>query len=133
MNKQLIIAQVEQSDRNIYITIEDGALVSVNYSQGINDIDLHFLQTHNQALTDYVIKELIRLGDEFYSPDLFFPSPYWDEQVKVIDATIWKLLNEENERAETIQKIQSVESEIQKVQNHFHKLQEELNRLKDRL
>jgi hypothetical protein len=29
--KQQIIAQVEESDRNIYITIEDGSLVSVNY------------------------------------------------------------------------------------------------------
>lgn len=127
--KNQIIAQVEQSDRNIYITIEDGALVSVNYSQGINDIDLHFLQTHNQALTDYVIKELIRLGDEFYSPDFFFPSPYWDEQVKVIDATIWKLLNEENERAEIVSSIISMENEIAMLQNQIENLRGKINRL----
>ena len=117
--KNQIIAQVEQSDRNIYITIEDGALVSVNYSQGINDIDSYFLKTHNQELTDYVIKELIRLGDELYSPDLFFPSPYWDEQVKVIDDAIWKLIREENERAELIE--------------HIEKLEEQLKELKSRL
>ena len=129
MNKYQIIAQVEQSDRNIYITIEDGALVSVNYSQGINDIDLHFLQTHNQDLTNYVIKELIRLGDELYSPDLFFPSPYWDEQVKVIDDTIWKLIREENERAEIVSSIISMENEIAMLQNQIENLREKINRL----
>lgn len=119
MNKQLIIAQVEQSDRNIYITIEDGALVSVNYSQGINDIDLHFLTTHNQALTDYVTKELIRLGDEFYSPDLFFPSPYWDDQVDAIDEAIWKLIREENERADLIEQIEKLEKQLTELKNRL--------------
>ncbi len=110
--KNQIIAQVEESDRNIYLTIEDGALVSVNYSQGLGDIDLHFLQTHNQALTDYVIKELIRLGDEFYSPEFFFPSPYWDDQVDAIDDAIWKLIKEENERADLIEHIEKLEKQL---------------------
>jgi hypothetical protein len=119
MNKQIIIAQVEQSDRNIYITIEDGALVSVSYSQGLGDIDLHFLQTHNQALTDYVIKELIRLGDEFYSPEFFFPSPYWDDQVDAIDEAIWKLLREENERAELIESIEKLEKQLAELKSRL--------------
>ena len=124
--KNVIIAQAPESDRNIYLTIEDGALVSVNYSQGLGDIDLYFLTTHNQELTDYVIKELIRLGDELYSPDLFFPSPYWDEQVKVIDNAIWKLLREEYEQAEISMKIELIMFEM-------NKLERELSELRNRL
>ena len=110
--KHQIITQVVESDRNIYLTIEDGALVSVNYSQGMNDIDLHFLTTHNEELTIYVMKELDRLGDELYSAELFFPSPYWDEQVKLIDDAIWKLIKEENERADLIEHIENLEKQL---------------------
>lgn len=124
--KHQIIAQVEESDRNIYLTIEDGSLVSVNYSQGINDIDLHFLTANTPGITNYVIKELNRLGDEFYSPEFFFPSPYWDEQVKAIDIAIWKLINEENERAEIIESIMLIENEIAKLQNQLTNLREKL-------
>jgi hypothetical protein len=124
--KNQIIAQVEESDRNIYITIEDGALVSVNYSQGLGDIDLHFLTTHNEELTIYVIKELDRLGDELYSPEFFFPSPYWDEQVKAIDDAIWKLIREENEQAELIESIMLIENEMAKLQNQLTELRNRL-------
>ena len=110
--KNQIIAQVEASDRNIYITIEDGALVSVNYSQGLGDIDLHFLQTHNENLTNAVVQELIRLGDELYSPQYFFPSPYWDQQVDAIDNAIWMILDEENKRAEVIVAIENLEKQL---------------------
>jgi hypothetical protein len=110
--KNQIIAQVHASDRNIYITIEDGALVSVNYSQGLGDIDLHFLQTHNENLTNAVVQELIRLGDELYSPQHFFPSPYWDEQVDAIDNAIWMILDEENKRAEVIIAIENLEKQL---------------------
>ena len=110
--KNQIIAQVHASDRNIYITIEDGALVSVNYSQGLGDIDLHFLQTHNENLTNAVVQELIRLGDELYSPQHFFPSPYWDEQVDAIDNAIWMTLDEENKRAEVIIAIENLEKQL---------------------
>lgn len=107
-----IIAQVEESDRNIYITIEDGSLVSVSYSQGLGDIDLHFLTTHNQGITSFVIRELMKQGDELYSPEFFFPSPYWDEQVKVIDDAICSLLKMENLKAELIGSIEKLEREI---------------------
>ena len=110
--KNQIIAQVEASDRNIYITIEDGALVSVNYSQCLGDIDLHFLQTHNENLTNAVVQELIRLGDELYSPQYFFPSPYWDQQVDAIDNAIWMILDEENKRAEVIVAIENLEKQL---------------------
>jgi hypothetical protein len=110
--KQQIIAQVEESDRNIYITIEDGSLVSVNYSQGLGDIDLHFLTTHNQGITSFVIRELDKQGDDLYSPEFFFPSPYWDEQVKVIDDAIWSLLKMENLKAELIERIEKLGKEI---------------------
>jgi hypothetical protein len=107
-----IIAQVEESDRNIYLTIEDGSLVSVSYSQGLGDIDLHFLTTHNQGITSFVIRELEKQGDDLYSPEWFFPSPYWDEQVKVIDNAIWSLLKMENLKAELIERIEKLEKEI---------------------
>jgi hypothetical protein len=107
-----IIAQVEESDRNIYLTIEDGSLVSVSYSQGLGDIDLHFLTTHNQGITSFVIRELEKQGDNLYAPEWFFPSPYWDEQVKVIDEAIWSLLKMENLKAELIERIEKLEKEI---------------------
>ena len=110
--KNQIIAQVLESDRNIYITIEDGVLVSVNYSQSLGDIDLHFLQTHNENLTNAVVQELIRLGDELYSPQYFFPSPYWDQQVHAIDNAIWMILDEENKQAELIETIKNLEKQL---------------------
>ena len=110
--KQQIIAQVEESDRNIYITIEDGSLVSVNYSQGLGDIDLHFLTTHSEGITSFVIRELEKQGDDLYSPEFFFPSPYWDEQVKVIDDAIWSLIQIENKKADLIERIEKLEKEI---------------------
>jgi hypothetical protein len=124
--KHQIIAQVEDSDRNIYLTIENGSLVSVNYSQGLGDIDLHFLTANTPGITNYVIKELNRLGDELYSPEFFFPSPYWDEQVKAIDDAIWKLIKEENERAEIIESIMLIENEIAKLQNQLTELRQKL-------
>jgi hypothetical protein len=110
--KQQIIAQVEESDRNIYITIEDGSLVSVNYSQGLGDIDLHFLNTHSEGITSFVIRELEKQGDDLYSPEFFFPSPYWDQQVKAIDDAIWSLFKIENKKDELIERIEKLENEI---------------------
>ena len=121
--KNQIIAQVEASDRNIYITIEDGALVSVNYSQGLGDIDLHFLQTHDENVTNAVIQELIKLGDELYSPQHFFPSPYWDEQVNAIDNAIWMILDEENEIAN---KMDSILLQINELDRQLSELKNKL-------
>ena len=109
--KNQIIAQVLESDRNIYITIEDGALVSVNYSQGLGDIDLHFLQTHNENLTNAVINSL-QEQDEMWSAEHFFPSPYWDDQVNLIDNAIWMILDEENKQAELIETIKNLEKQL---------------------
>jgi hypothetical protein len=111
--KQQIIAQLEESDRNIYLTIEDGSLVSVNYSQGLGDIDLHFLTTHSEGITSFVMRELEKQGDDLYSPEFFFPSPYWDEQVKVIDDAIWRLIRIENLRADLIDSIEKSQKEIE--------------------
>jgi len=111
--KQQIIAQLEESDRNIYLTIEDGSLVSVNYSQGLGDIDLHFLTTHSKGITSFVMRELEKQGDDLYSPEFFFPSPYWDEQVKVIDDAIWRLIRIENLRADLIDSIEKSQKEIE--------------------
>jgi hypothetical protein len=133
MRKNHIIAQVERSDRNIYITVEDDALVSVNYSQGLGELDPDFLYCHNQPLTKYVLNHLESLEQEMYSPELFFPSPYWDEQVDAIDDAIWRFIQDEQLKTETILKIESVKSEIQKVENMLYKLQEELFQLKSKL
>jgi hypothetical protein len=92
-----IIAQVEASDRNIYLTIKDGALVSVNYSQGLGDIDLHFINKHDAELTDFVIGSL-QEQDETWSVEHFFPSPYWDDQVNAIDNAIWDFINSKMKR-----------------------------------
>jgi hypothetical protein len=109
--KNQIIAQVKASDRNIYLTIEDGSLVSVNYSQGLGDIDLHFLQTHNENLTNAVINSL-QEQDEMWSAEHFFPSPYWDDQVNLIDNAIWMILDEENKQAELIETIKNLEKQL---------------------
>lgn len=114
------------SDRNIYLTIEDGSLVSVNYSQGLGDIDLHFLTTHDEALTNYVVTEIIRLENGLYSTEFFFPSPHWDEQVKAIDDAIWKFINKENERANIIESIMLIENEMAKLQNQLTELRNKL-------
>lgn len=117
--KNQIIAQVEESDRNIYLTIEYGSLVSVSYSQGLGDIDLHFLTTHNEGITSFVIRQLEKQGDDLYSPEFFFPSPYWDQQVKAIDDAIWKLIKEENERAELIESIEKLEKQLAELKSRL--------------
>jgi hypothetical protein len=47
-----------------------------------------------------------------YSPEFFFPSPYWDEQVKVIDDAICSLIQIEDKKAEVIERIMKLEKEI---------------------
>ena len=117
--KNQIIAQVLESDRNIYLTIEDGSLVSVNYSQGLGDIDLHFLQTHNENLTNAVINSL-QEQDEMWSAEHFFPSPYWDDQVNLIDNAIWMILDEENKQAELIETIEKLEKQLVELKNKLN-------------
>lgn len=117
-----IIAHHQPSDRNIYITVENDSLVSVNYSQGLGDIDLHFIKTHDQELTKFVIDYLNKLDESMYSPDLFFPSPYWDEQVEAIDNAIWQYINKQDERAEIVSSILSMENEIAMLQNQIIEL-----------
>ena len=90
-----IIAQVPESDRNIYITIEDGMLTNVNYSQGLGEIDSDFFINEKVGLFKYVIDALNEQGDELYSAEFFFPSPYWDEQVYVIDSAISKMIQDQ--------------------------------------
>lgn len=122
-----IIAQVEQSDRNIYLTIEDGALVSVNFSQGLGEIDSHFLTTHNSKITQCVMNALANQGDELYSAEFFFPSPYWDEQVDVIDKAIGQFVREMFLAEE---KIERMSSEIQLKLVEQSKLHNEIENLR---
>ena len=119
--KNLIIAQVLESDRNIYITIEDGALVSVNYSQGLGDIDLHFLQTHDVELTSFVKNKLVEANwmEEKFSPELFFPSPYWDEQVEIIDNALWDWIKQQEERADIMTTIENLEKQLAELKSRL--------------
>ncbi len=112
MNKIQIIAQVEESDRNIYLTIIDGTLCGVNYSQGLGDIDLHFmnLENHDYPLFHLVHQELHKHNEE-YSIEWFFPSPYWDEQIKIIDKAIWKYIKKQN----ILEEIEELETQIAKL------------------
>ena len=113
----LIIAQVEASDRNIYLTIdEDGELLKVNYSQGLGDIDLHFLNTYNQEVTYAVITSLEK-QDETWSAKHFFPSPYWDEQVNLIDNAICNFIQKKNKQAELIERIEKLEKQLVELKN----------------
>lgn len=113
--KNIIIAQVPESDRNIYLTIVDGELYSVNYSQGIDDIDLHFMNTEDPRLTQFVYNEISRLGECEFSIDNFFPSPYWDKQVRLIDNAI-KLYLAKIERIESmVAKLQAVEKQLEEL------------------
>lgn len=122
-----IIAQVEQSDRNIYLTIEDGALVSVNFSQGLGEIDSYYLTTHNSKITQCVMNALANQGDELYSAEFFFPSPYWDEQVDVIDKAIGQFVREMFLAEE---KIERMSSEIQLKLVEQSKLHNEIENLR---
>lgn len=90
MKKNQIIAQVEQSDRNIYLTIMDGSLVAVNYSQGVGEIDSRFFEIDDSELTEFVREKVNYFGGDEYQADFFFPSPYWGEQIEVIDEAISK-------------------------------------------
>ena len=92
MRTNQIIAQVEQSDRNIYLTNIDGALVAGNYSFGVGEIDSSFFDIENSELTEFVREKVNYLGGDEYQADFFFPSPYWGEQIEVIDDAISKFL-----------------------------------------
>jgi len=108
--KNKIIAYVEKSDRNIYLTIEDGALVSVNYSQGEGDIDLNFMNQFDIPLFENVCEALDKEHERF-SSEHFFPTPYWYEQIQIIDKAIWKHI----ERKNILEEIEELERKINKL------------------
>lgn len=129
MKTNQIIAQVEQSDRNIYLTIMDGALVAVNYSQGVGKIDSRFFDIENSELTEFVRDKVNYLGGDEYQADFFFPSPYWGEQIEVIDEAISKFFtlkqNNNNRTVEvkarvTYHKIASVMVDVPKTVGDRH-------------
>jgi hypothetical protein len=126
--KNQIIAHVEKSDRNIYLTIEDGALVSINYSQGEGDIDLNVMNSHDEKLTRFVINKL-EMQDATWSADRFFPSPYWSNQVNLIDKQIWDFILLQNLREDVIEEIMSIECQIGKLQNQILTLRQQLDAL----
>jgi hypothetical protein len=83
-----IISQVEDSDRNIVMFVVDGALVGINYWYGVGD-------PISPMVTDYIRTDVglfkhiqTYYNTEEHDVDLFFPSPYFDEQVKRLDNII---------------------------------------------
>lgn len=112
--KNIIISQVVSSDRNIYLTVNDGALVSVNFSHGIDYIDFDFMRQDDPELTRFVINSL-KEQDETWSVEHFFPSPYWDEQVNLIDMCIWQYLNLKERKATISNQIAELREELNQV------------------
>ena len=112
--KNIIISQVEASDRNIYLTVNDGALVSINYSQGIDYIDLDYMRQDDPELTRFVIN-ILKEYDGTWSTEYFFPSPYWDEQVNLIDMCIWQYLNLKEREATIGNQIAELRDELNQV------------------
>jgi hypothetical protein len=119
--KNIIISQVVSSDRNIYLTVNDGALVSINYSQGIDYIDLDFMRQDDPELTRFVINSL-QEHDRTWSAEYFFPSPYWDEQVNLIDMYIWGFLNLKERKA-------TISNQIAELRDELNQVIEKLTRL----
>lgn len=112
--KNIIISQVVSSDRNIYLTINDGELVSINYSQGIDYIDLDYMRQDDPELTKFVIKSL-QERDATWSAEYFFPSPYWDDQLNLIDMYIWGFLNLKERKATILSEITNLRDELNEV------------------
>jgi hypothetical protein len=112
--KNIIITNVVSSDRNIYLTVNDGALVSVNFSHGIDYIDFDFMRQDDPELTRFVINSL-QEHDGTWSAEYFFPSPYWDEQVNLIDMCIWQYLNLKERKATISNQIADLREELNQV------------------
>ena len=86
--KHTIISQVETSDRNIVLFIEDGALVGINYWFGLGD-------PISPAVTDFIKPDPILFDHvrRYYNNaendiEFFFPSPCFDEQIQRLDNVI---------------------------------------------
>ena len=107
--KNQIIAHVEQSDRNIYLTIINGQLCGVNYSQGLGDTDMCWFNQFDCHLYERVCEALDKDGEDIYSNDFFFPTPYWYEQIAVIDKAISKHIQTQN----ILEEIQELEDKIE--------------------
>lgn len=112
MKKIQIIAQVMESDRNIYLTMINGQLCGVNYSQGLGDTDMCWFNQFDSYLFERVCEALDQ-DDEKFSSEFFFPSPYWDEQIAVIDQAIWKHVFTQN----ILEEIKELEDKIQILKN----------------
>ena len=110
-----IISQVETSDRNIVLFIEDGALVGINYWHGIGD-------PITPLVTDFIKPDstLFKHVKKYYNNaerdiDFFFPSPYFNEQIQRLDNIIGAM-----------QKVNFIENEIKQLQLQINNLMEEL-------
>ena len=83
----------KSSDRNIILTSEGGALVGINYWQGIDDDCFSEFKYPNEELTQYILP---KLAEEF-GTQYIQPSADYDEMVKYIDDLIWAFVRESEE------------------------------------
>lgn len=103
--RQTIIAHVIDSDRNIYLDIQNGSLISVGYSQDLGHIDLQFINHINcRPLTEFIQKKFYLKYNFDWSFEHFFPSPHWEEQIQFIDDCIWDYI-----RIQEVKKLSKVE------------------------
>ena len=51
------------------------------------------------------------------SAEHFFPSPYWDDQVNLIDKAIWDFIKEEKKQARLIETIKTLEEQLVELKN----------------
>jgi len=104
--KHTIITEVENSDINIVMFIEDHALVGINYWFGLGDPlgpELSdFFGKPDRILFDYVKRYY---NNAEYDVDYFFPSPDFDHQVKRLDG-IMSAMHQVNFIEEQISELQ---------------------------
>lgn len=95
------IYRVESSDRYISVTRKRGNIVNINYMQGCHEEELQLFKdnylANDKELTDFIL-----------------PKINWNRQCEIeeIDRLIWKKIQLEQLKLDTIEKIQSQINEI---------------------
>jgi hypothetical protein len=111
MAKQKIFIEVEKSDRNLILWFNDHKLVGLNYWQGIGDSAGDLFDLPDPTLTKYCLEYYKAKGEDYGIPDasegdMYFPGPYFEEEIKCIDDAIWEYLRRETKHKVTLPKAQ---------------------------
>jgi hypothetical protein len=111
MSKQKVIVEIQKSDRNLVLWFEDSKLVGLNYWQGIGDPGGKFHDLPDPSLTKYCMQYYKAKGVNFGIPeasegDMYFPGPYFEDEIECIDDAIWEYVNDRTKRKVTLPKAQ---------------------------